>query len=123
MATKNDLGLPRGSTSKRKQKYDRTLTKMIARLYRRDGINNKIHTIFEMIADVCPKNVYDLFKSLLTLLALFFQGVTVQEGDDCLITRLKGPWHLEVRREFSPRGMVQVIEFPRSQWSSVKKYG
>ncbi len=34
--------------------------------------------------------------------------MTVREGDNCLITRLKSPWNLEIRREFSQQGMVQV---------------
>ncbi len=38
----------------------------------------------------------------------FNQAVTVREGDNCLITRLKSPWNLEIRREFNQQGMVQV---------------
>ena len=39
---------------------------------------------------------------------LYFQAVTVREGDNCLITRLKSPWNMEMRREFSSKGMLQV---------------
>lgn len=36
------------------------------------------------------------------------QAVTVREGESCFITRLKAPWNLEIRHEFTPQGMTQV---------------
>ena len=39
---------------------------------------------------------------------IFLQGVTVREGDNCLITRLRSPWNFEIREEFTSQGMMQV---------------
>ena len=41
-------------------------------------------------------------------LSILSKAITVQEGDNILITRLKSPWNLEFRREFTKEGMVQV---------------
>lgn len=38
------------------------------------------------------------------------KAVTVQEGDNCLITRIKSPFNLELREEYSEEGMIQHIK-------------
>ena len=38
------------------------------------------------------------------------KAVTVQEGDNCLLTRLKDPWaSLEIKKEFNREGVTQYI--------------
>jgi len=41
-------------------------------------------------------------------------AVTVREGDNCLITRLKSPWNMEMRREFSSKGICSKFAIQRA---------
>lgn len=50
------------------------------------------------------------------------EALTVREGDDCLITRLKAPWNLEIRREFTPKAMTQFIRHLESDMEAIRYF-
>lgn len=67
-------------------------------------------------SDYCPEKVIVLGEEHTETLpgGEKATAVTVREGDNCLITRLKSPWNMELRREFSSKGMLQQIRHPES---------